>query len=225
MKKIVIVALISFFLVGCGSDKNISNSIDSVDIFGESTSTTSIEQNNYKDAIIENSSNEMLEDTIGEQSVVAEQDTIANNSKVQIKNFFPDGTFWAIETKESGEEYIIHANILGNVIKRLFSSEIGELEYGINDTLIIVRSKGEYDKFHVLDVQTNEDITNRYVGDYDEICKYIETEDKVVFVVKKIVKSFEEKYVCLQLVDEIGNKIFQTSLDKSMDPSMVSREY
>ena len=154
----------------------------------------------------------MLEDTIGEQSVVAEQDTIANNSKVQIKNFFPDGTFWAIETKESGEEYIIHANILGNVIKRLFSSEIGELEYGINDTLIIVRSKGEYDKFHVLDVQTNEDITNRYVGDYDEICKYIETEDKVVFVVKKIVKSFEEKYVCLQLVDEIGNKIFQTHL-------------
>ncbi len=148
-----------------------------------------------------------------------EVNIIEENSKIEIINFISDGTFWAIQENEMQEKYLVHANIYGNVLKSILYSQIKEIgvniEYGIDDNILIMYENKDDIKYYVYDSTSLENITDEYIGDYDTICDFIETEQGIVFIAKKIEESFEGKYECFKIVDTSGNTIFEISLDKN----------
>ena len=138
------------------------------------------------------------------------QNVVSDESQIEILNFLQDGTFWATEVDKTGEEYIIHADIHGNIISKALYSLFGStIKWGIdNDRLV-----GKKDGYHVFDIETQEDISDKYIGDYDEIDNIIKTKNGIVFSIKKRMESFEEDYECFKLVSETENILFEVSLD------------
>lgn len=106
------------------------------------------------------------------------QNVVSDESQIEILNFLQDGTFWATEVDKTGEEYIIHADIHGNIISKALYSLFGStIKWGIdNDRLV-----GKKDGYHVFDIETKEDISDKYIGDYDEIDNIIKTKNGIVF--------------------------------------------
>ena len=150
---------------------------------------------------------------ITDESVQQEQsayEKISSASSVHICNVIEDGTFWAIVTDESEQTNIIRANVDGDILGSMEKTVEGTVEGGINDTIFVVRQDNEY---IIYDINSHEDISDSYKGDYDTITSYMKTEDSVVFGVKKVYDSFEEQYVSLKLVDATGKEFFEIPLD------------
>lgn len=205
MKRFFGLVLITIFLAGCSSEKTVDSSINDIE---EPIVSTELETNDHSNMTdTDTDTSEILEST------TVEQDRLANNSQVRILNFLQDGTFWAIETNETDERYIIHADVYGNVMDRLLSDEFnGTIRYGIDHSTIV---EEEDDQYHIFDVNSKEEISNKYIGDYDEIDSIAETDEGLVFIIKKTIESFEEKYECFKLVDTTGNIMFEISLDSN----------
>lgn len=77
-----------------------------------------------------------------------------------------------------------------------------EIRYGIGDSFAIWKS--EY-PWRIYDLDTNRDTTTDFIGDYDELYDLLETEDGLIFVARKTIDTFEERYDCVKLVDADGN--------------------
>lgn len=165
---------------------------------------------------------------ITDESAQNEQDNyekISATSSVNIFNVIEDGTFWAVVTDENGQTKIVHTNIYGDILGSMEKNSVDEaMEAGLNDDLFVVRQDNEY---KIYDINSHEEVSATYIGDYDRIISYMKTEDGTVFGVTKEVDSFEEKYISLKLVDEIGKAFFEISLDSStlMDNYGIEKNY
>lgn len=156
-------------------------------------------QNNNKDEV-ENTSN---------------MEKIAATSEVRIINVVEDGTLWVIEKDESGQQYIVHTNIYGDVLGKVVYEFDGYIERGIDGNLFAIEiNDNDGEKINIYDINSLEEISSTYKGDFDDIISLIQTENEIVLIVRKIVESFEEKYACLKIIDISGNEIFNISLDR-----------
>lgn len=155
---------------------------------------------------IEKSFDEDIERDNGKSDNITKQDVISDESEIIILNFLQDGTFWATEG-----EYIIHADIHGNIISKALCNKFGSwIECGIDNHRLVSKKD---DAYHVFDIETEEDVTEKYTGDYEEIDNIFRTENGVVFSIRKSVESFEEDYDCFKLVSETEDILFEVSLD------------
>lgn len=220
LAKFLIGFLFVVYLAGCGNkeietaSKEVEKLHNKVEIANEREVISEYQPVNEQDtmnaqeviASQDDSIEEMEDENIG-------QDVIQEYSQIQIKNFLQDGTFWGIETDEMGEVYTIHADVHGNVMKRLSTGSMGkEIRYGVGDRFVIWEQ--EY-PIRIYDLDINIDVTNDFIGDYDEIYDLLETEDGLVFVITKTIDTFEEKYMCVKLLDADGNTLSEISLDKN----------
>lgn len=188
------ISIIGMILIvsGC-SNKNVDTS--SVDMAGSN-------ENNHIEESVDND--------ISGDKIIDKQNVVSENSQIQILNFMQDGTFWATEIDELGEQYIIHTDIQGNIIVKALYNEFGdEIECGIDNNRIVVESNG----YHIFDIETLEDVSDKYIGDYDEIDDVIKTENEVIFSIKRTMESFEEEYECFKLVSDTEDILFEVSLD------------
>lgn len=172
--------------------------------------------NKGTDSKIRNNENSQIEESLDEDTnrdndiTDNKQDMISGESQIEILNFLQDGTFWAIEVDEIEEKYIIHADIHGNIISKALYNEFGAtIEWGIDNNRLVVEKNG----YHVFDIETKNDVSDNYIGDYDEIDGVIKTENGIVFSIKKTIESFDEDYECFKLVSETENILFEVSLD------------
>lgn len=220
MKKMLIVILFVICLVGCGNKKEIETSLkDTAELHGENVSLNEQEVTDVYETVNEEEIVEEQEDIALQDDMVEEdneeneqQDVIRDNSQIQIKNFLQDGTFWGIETDETGEVYTIHANVFGNILKRVSTGSMGkEIWFGIGDSFVIWN---EY-PYRIFDLNTNRDATADFIGDYDELYDLLETEDGLIFVARKTIDTFEERYDCVKLIDSDRNVLIEISLDKN----------
>lgn len=221
MKKLLIFILCIFCLVGCGNKKEIETSLkDTAELHGENVNLDEKKVTDVYEPVNEREIIEKQEDTVrqddmfkGNEEENEQKDVIQKNSQIQIKNFLEDGTFWGIETDETGEIFTIHADVLGNILKKVSTGGMGkEIRYGIGDSFVIW--EGEY-PCCIYDLDTNRDATTDFIGDYDELFDLLETEDGLVFVARKTIDTFEERYDCVKLIDADGNVLIEISLDKN----------
>lgn len=152
-----------------------------------------------------------------EETTVSSKEKIAITSEVRIINIVEDGTLWVTEKDEYGQECILHTNVYGDVLgKKLYELDgYGYVEGGINDKLIAVRNSYDDEKIQIYDINSLEEISNIYKGDYDDIISLIQMEEKSVLIARKTIETFEEKYECLKIIDNLGNEIFNISLDRN----------
>lgn len=220
MKKMLIVILFAICLVGCGNKKEIETTLnDSAELHSENVSlneqeVTDAYETVKEEEIVEEQEDIALQDDMFEEDDEEneQQDVIQEYSQIQIKNFLQDGTFWGIETNVTGEVYTIHADVFGNILKRVSASSMeNEIRYGIGDSFVIWNR--EY-PCRIYDLDTDRDATADFIGDYDELYDLLETEDGLIFVARKTIDTFEEKYECVKLIDADGNALIEISLDK-----------
>jgi len=139
-------------------------------------------------------------------------DTISNTSKIGISNILSDGRIWAVE--DNGQTIdIVLLDVYGNVYNRL-SADLysGYLVCGI-DSVTVVFSYN--DEISIYNIETNENMTDSIVKDFDFINEILWIDDEPIFSVKKKVESFSEEYLQYKLVDRNGNKLFDISLDEA----------
>ena len=216
IKKILsVITIIMMLLVGCGQK-------------------TAMDSQGVDNEYIEDSDNETSDDT----SMVEEsnqegvdqdknnREKIASTSEIYLSNALEDGTLWANETDEAGQRYIVHLNVKGEILGKVLNEFDGYMngrpdEYsyemtggGINESFFAIETTDNgAERINIYDINTLEDVSGAYIGEYDEIISMIQTEKEIVFVVRKIVESFEEKYACLKLINTSGEEIFDISLD------------
>lgn len=147
------------------------------------------------------------------ESEVDQENATVKVKEMRIVNALQDGTIWVREKLENGKKIMLHTNIYGEVLKTYEIPSGNSCIYGVNDKLI-VEEEGEEEKIRIYDVEMQEEADSFYIGNYDNVKDYIQTENDSVFVVEKTIESFEEKYSCLGLVDSAGKEFFNISLDK-----------
>lgn len=174
MKKLLIFILCAICLVGCGNKKGIETSLkDTAELHGEKVNLNERKVTDAYEPVNEREIIEKQEDIVRQDNMFEEdeedeeeneqQDVIRENSQIQIKNFLKDGTFWGIETDETGEVYTIHADVLGSILKKVSTGGMGkEIRYGIGDSFVIW--EGEY-PCRIYDLDTNRDATTDFIGD------------------------------------------------------------
>ena len=139
---------------------------------------------------------------------------IGLNSEVKIINVIEDGTLWIREEDELGQQYVVHTNIYGDVLGKQKYEFDGAVKGGINDVLFAVENTST-GYISIYNINSLENVSSIFRGDFDDIVSLIQTEQGSVFVARKIVESFEEKYACLKLVDKTGKELFNISLDSN----------
>lgn len=189
-RALYIVLAFAILLVGCSGNNNADSQIS------EST------EMNYEGNISSHS------ESTSEEADQNTTNKVAENSEVRICNAIKDGTLWLIEEDAQGQEYVVRANVFGNILAKALCDEFdGYFTVGIDERLFFTSSGNIYDIYSL------EDVTSTYKGEYDEIVSYLTTENGPVFVVRKVTDSFEEQYTSLGLVDKNGKMFFDISLD------------
>lgn len=190
-RTLFIVLAFAMLLVGCSGNNTDSQIRESLEM-------------NYEENISGNY------DSTSEEIDQDATNIIAENSEVRIYNTIEDGTLWLTEEDAQGQEYVVRANVFGNILAKALCDEFdGYFTVGIDERLFFTSSGNIYDIYSL------EDVTNTYIGEYDEVVSYLNTENGPVFVVRKITDSFEEQYTSLGLVDKNGKMFFDITLDRN----------
>lgn len=161
----------------------------------------------------EGDENKIESDSVELENFRDDVEKVAETSEVTIVNVMDDGTLWIIEKDEEGQQYIVHTNVYGEVLGKAINDFDGYMEKGLDSNLFAI-DNGDAD-ISIYDINSLQDMTNVYKGDFDGVIEVIQTEQDSVFVARKIIESFEESYACLKLVDIEGNELFDISLDSN----------
>lgn len=208
----IIMIMILSFGVGCGNKDHVEPELNS----NESDMYTELGLEEDQSLEIEEGIEENLTNEQDNGLEVISEEVIPESSSVLIKNFLQDGTFWAEERNEQGEEYIIYADINKNVFKRVSCDMYeGSMLCGIDDDEIAIwshDSSGE-DYIYIWNVNSYEDCTKKYIGDNDIINQVLYEKD-ILFLETRHIESFEEEYDYYSMVDINGNVIFELSLEE-----------
>ena len=158
-----------------------------------------------------------LQNNDQEETISDSLEKIPTTSKVNIINAVEDGTLWAVETDELEQKYIVHTNVYGEILGKTLYQYDGYMECGLTGEIFAIGTKDDNGEktYRIYDINSGEDISTTYKGDFDDIISIIQTEQENILIARKIFESFEEKYACLKMVDSLGNEIFNISLDKN----------
>lgn len=216
-RKILLGMLIGFSaLVFCSCEKKpvLSNEISLV----EETQYNEIardEDSAYIEAGNEKESSVIFDDDGTEEKTNNDEeltDTISDDSEIRISNVLSDGKIWAVENDGQSKDVVL-LDVDGKVYNRssadLYS---GYLVCGIDSVTVAFSDDHE---ISIYNIETNENMTDSIVDDYDCINEIFWMDDEPIFSVRKKVESFSEEYLQYRLVDKNGNKLFEISLDEA----------